>query len=65
MDCNYTRIGFKVCACTVSLPLVRKKNLFHKLISVIQMFNEKNFCGSVTSMKYFKHQITSKLHYLF
>ena len=35
---NCTRTGFDVRACTVSLPHVRKKNSFHKLICVIRIF---------------------------
>ena len=38
IDYNCMRTGFEVCACTVSSPHIRKKNLFHKLIRVIQMF---------------------------
>ena len=53
MDHNCTRTGSEVCACTVSSPHIRKKNPFHKLIRVIQMFNEKNIHGSVPSTKYF------------
>ena len=53
MDCNCTRTYFEVHTCVASSPHIRKKNLFHKLIRVIKMFNEKNFHGSVLSMKYF------------
>ena len=41
---NSTRIGLKyVRACTASLPHVRKKNLFHKLLRVIRIFMLKIF----------------------
>ena len=34
MHCNCMRTGFEVCACTASLPHVRKKNSFLELIRV-------------------------------
>ena len=41
MHHNSMRTGFEVCACTVSSPHVRKKNMFHKLICVIRIFMRK------------------------
>ena len=43
MHRNYTRTGFEVCACTASLPQLRMKNLFHKLIRVITIFMRNIF----------------------
>ena len=43
MHCNCTRTGFEVRVCTVSSLDVRKKNSFHKLISVIRIFMRKIF----------------------
>ena len=64
MDHSCTRTGFKVHACTVSSPHVRKKNSFINklLIHVIQMFNEKNFCGLMPSTNI---KFTSELWYLY
>ena len=38
MDYNCTRTGLEVCTCMASLPHVRKKNSFHKLIRMIKQF---------------------------
>ena len=43
MHCNCTRTGFEVRVCTASSLDVRKKNSFHKLISVIRIFIRKFF----------------------
>ena len=45
MDCSCMRTGFEVHACTVSLPHIRKKNLFLKLICVIQICMREIFVG--------------------
>ena len=53
MDRKCTRTGFEVGACMASSPYIRKKNLFHKLISCDTNVYEKYFRGSVPSTEYF------------
>ena len=55
------RKGPEVRTCSVSSPHVRKNNLFHELILMIQTLWE-NFCGSVlsTALNYFQNMV----HYL-
>ena len=44
MDCSCTRTGYEVCTCLYSvISSHKKKNLFYKLICVIQMFMRKLF----------------------
>ena len=43
MDYNCTRTGFEIHACIVLTSHIRKKNSFHKLIRVIQIFMRKLF----------------------
>ena len=58
---NCTRTGFEVHACTASLPHVRKKYLFHKLIHVIRIFMRKI---SWFTAIHEKHRIISELRYI-
>ena len=59
-DHNCTRTGFEVRACTVSSPHVRKKNSFHKLICVMQMFMRKNFMAQCHPQSIFNIELFSK-----
>ena len=61
------RTGFEVRACTASLPHIRKKNSFHKLIHVISIFMTMWFSAIqeiFLALNYFRITVTGSYYYM-